>query len=338
MGIKRYIFLSIVVIILLGLYVFTFQTEDYMIEFFGIPVTLPIAVWVVIPMGVIVLFSVLHMMYYGVKAFFINRALVKDQDRFMECAKSLLLKQDCDISYKTEWFKLPTQMLTAVIDAKKGFDILENEQLKKVCEDVNAIENEGEYVDIKSYRLPKDNQITIKNQYNRLKKEPKTAYDIVKSCSDLQTPLCIDAFDVLVSNASYTEIKKSNLPLNATQILTIMKRKNDENDDLFLDDNQVQELVNSIQMSEDEYLNIAKELKESLNPDILVNIFEKIYRENPVAGKAYLYVLFELQMMDEARTMLKQSDESEYEYFRIYLFLRDNNKNVDIDMFLHGND
>lgn len=333
MGVKRYILFSVVLVVALGLYVYSFQGGSYMLEFFGIPITLPIAAWVILPVVLVIIFSAIHMMYYSMRVFMANRALGKDYETFIESSKAILLGEKFQPKFKTEWFKLPNEMLTAIASPKDGVQKLNNEPLRDICSNIVHIKD-GEYIDIKQYKLSKENPLILKNRLNELNSNPKIASDILRSCSDLESPLCAKAFELLLQNASYTEIRKFNFPLNAKHLLILLKRYEDVEDDIYMNEDDVGALMAKVPMSKDEYVEAARLLKRKMNPDNLVAIFDEIYNNNSEAGKGYLYVLFELQMLDRAREILQNSEEEEFKEFRAYLFLRDNGQNTDLKLLL----
>ncbi len=333
MGIKKYMFFSMALIVLCGVYVFTFQDASYSIEFFGVPVALKIAVWVVLPMILLAIFSVFHLIFYSFKINMQNRALAKDYEMFLKSAKQALLGENFEPKYKTKWFLDANDMLLALRDAKRGLEVVKNEELKQVCKDVSDIEN-SEHVNMKFYKLDEKNPLAIKNRLNELEKNPKIASEILRSCESLDSDLAKRAFEILVSTASYTEIKKFNFPLSTKDISVILKRNIDKEDALYINEADIDSLINEVSMSEDEYLQIAKILKKEINPDTLVAMFENIFHKDTNAGKAYFYILFELQMIDKARELLDSTDENEYQEFKTYLFLRDSGQNTDIKLLI----
>lgn len=333
MGIKRFVFLSFVLIALCGLYVYSLVNGWYLIKIFGIHVSLPISVWIILPMIVIAIASILHITYYGLKVFWANRALAKDCESFALASKAALLGEEYDAKYKTKWFLLPDEMLSALANAKKGTSRLSSENLKKICEDKVDIQ-EGKVVNLKQYKLNQDNELVIQNKLNQLNLEPKFCSEVLRSCQDIKSGLCKKAFEVLINTASYTEIKKFNFPLSANDIVVILKRNFNKEDDLFISDTDIDVQLAKTSLNADEYVAIAQVLKSNMNPDTLVNIFEKMHNQNHAATKAYIYVLFELQMLDKVRDVLQNADDGEFEEFETYLFLRENGKKADIKHFI----
>lgn len=334
MGIKRYVFFAIIIIALCGVYVYTFQDGSYSLEFFGIPIALKIAVWIVLPMVLLAIFTILHLTYYYIKISMQRRALAKDYEMFLEYAKSALLGKDFTPQFKTQWFQTPTEMLKAMREAKDGANLLRDEELKKICQDIVSIDD-GEFVNIKPYKLDSENPLAIKNRLNELNSEPKKAQEILRNCSSLDSNLCKSAFDSLIKTASYTEIRKYDFPLSPKEVSIILKRNIDKDDDLYISETDIDSLINEVKMGEDEYVKIANLLKREINPETLVAMFEKIFHKDITAGKAYLYILFELQMIDKAREVLQNADEDEYKEFKTYLFLRDNGQNIDLKLLVN---
>ena len=65
-----------------------------------------------------------------------------------------------------------------------------------------------------------------------------------------------------------------------------------------------------------------------MSPESYKAFFEKLKDENSNATEAYLYVLYELGMIDALREQLSLSDGDEHDKFDILLFLKDHGKNV----------
>jgi hypothetical protein len=71
-----------------------------------------------------------------------------------------------------------------------------------------------------------------------------------------------------------------------------------------------------------------------MEPDVLLKLYDNIQSKNHHAAFAYLYILFELRLIEKAREFLDNNEEREFEKFRILLFLRDNGKIVDTDLII----
>ena len=116
MYLKRYTIASILLMVIVGWYVYAFVTQDsYAIEFFGIQLpTLSIAVLVVVPLVVLYIASLLHMAFYSLLGGFEHRKYDKDYEKFIDSiVDAYLFKAERNHVYKTDRYKL----LGKVIDS-----------------------------------------------------------------------------------------------------------------------------------------------------------------------------------------------------------------------------
>ena len=70
MRLGLYILASIVLMAMVGVFIYTINPNDYSNNFFGVYISMPVAVWVMLPMFLLMLASLVHMMFYGAKNFF----------------------------------------------------------------------------------------------------------------------------------------------------------------------------------------------------------------------------------------------------------------------------
>jgi hypothetical protein len=66
-------------------------------------------------------------------------------------------------------------------------------------------------------------------------------------------------------------------------------------------------------------------------PDQLIKLLEELSIDNEAATEAYLYVLFEYEMIDEARSILSGSAQNEYKPYKALLDLKDAGKYYNLD-------
>ena len=335
MGIKRYILLSIVFILVVGLYVYSFNGESYHLEPLGMYFTFPVAIWVVLPLIMFAIASVIHMQFYSFKNYLYQKRLKKDFDNFREVAKQAILGESVDhVDFKTEDFKNGREVLSMLkVDPTKDI-VLKDPELAQRYDIVKSI-LQGNYEDIKKYRLSKDNPLVIQNNINRLKIEPKYAYEVLKSCDDRSSELCSKAYDALLDIASFNEIKRYNFTPDKRTFRRMMERYLEPSDSFEMDIKSIEEMLEQFNADKADYLELAREIKVKLSPDALIALFEKLYNtKGAVAADAYLYVLYDLQMIDKIREILDHADKDEFVKFRTILFLRDHGKSIDLDKFL----
>ncbi len=333
MGIKKYTVFSLIFLVVVGAYIYSFNGDTYTLTAFGIPLTLPIAVWVILPALLITIASILHMVFYSVKGYFIQRNLQKDYKTFLQYAKLRILGLDSNNNFKTTWYKLPVKILKHFkFDATKDPDDIEDEEIKNTILDLKRVEK-GESVNLKKYKLPKDNYFMKKNILNKLTEDKKYAEEILSGCKNKEDEVCKKAFEVYASYTTYSNIKKQGFKIDKKMFEKLLDRIIDSDDFFSMESGDILELLKSFKCSKREYIQFAKKLKQTLSPELLISIYEKLSSENDSATQAYLYILFEYQMIDKVREVLENSAKNEYEKFKYFLFLRDSGKNFDIDLF-----
>jgi len=334
MGIKRYILLSLVFVVAVGLYVFSFEGTQLNRAFFGVDVTLPVALWVIIPLILLMVASAVHMSFYYAKAGLQERARKKDYEQFIQAAKASLLEEEASVAFKTQWFTLPAALFSrTTLKPNSDAQGIENEELAAVIDTVARI-HQGEVVELKKYKLRQDNPLVMRNKLNQLKENPRLASEFLKSCVLDETPLCKQAFKTLLKTGSYAEIKRFGRVLDEEMILDLLHRYADKEDALAMDEAELEVLLSDPVLSKQGLIEAAKTLQSVLNPDALVALFEKLYNGRIEACDAFLYVLFELQMIDRAREVLENSDEEDLIKFKLLLFLKDHGKHCDTSLFV----
>jgi hypothetical protein len=335
MGIKRYIVLALIFIVAVGLYVFSFNGQSFTLEILGLSLTLPVAVWIIVPVALLVIASIIHLAYYAMKQYINTRSHKKDYETFLKSAKQILMYEVPTVQYKTPWFELPHALLSQLELKKEAkSEEISNEELKDTIDLINKIRN-GEYVELKKFKLRQDNPLTIQNRLNKLNANPKMASEILRNETiDKEDKLYKRAWEIVRESASFTEIQKLNIKLSKEDILFILNRYVDEDDALFIENEALEELLKSDVLGRKELSEAAKILQKKLTPDGIVALFEKLYNARADTSDAFLYLLFELQMIDRAREILENSDEEDFKEFKLLLFLRDHGKKCDTSFFV----
>jgi len=335
MGIKRYIVLTLVYLLAIGLYVYSFNGDKYTLEVYKFSLNLPIAIWIVLPAILLFVASTFHMMYYSLKDFWKGRALNKDFENFKLVLSEKVLDEESSLKFKTEFFKFVGKSLK-MFEYKEVNDLnTENEKIENMRQVFRDI-NDGKVLELKKYKLSDDNKLIEKNDFNKLAVDAKYATTILKNCKDEKSELCQKAYFEFLKYASFDEIKKLGYTPTKEMFRVLMERYLDEEEKFEMDLESIEELLMQFKATREDYLELAYEIKIKLSPDALIALFEKLYNspEHTAASDAYLYVLYELQMIDKIREILDNSDEDEFRKFKTLLFLRDNGKNVDSGIFL----
>ena len=87
-----------------------------------------------------------------------------------------------------------------------------------------------------------------------------------------------------------TTIKKIYKNVNLDKELTIkLLEKNIENSEFGFENNEILELVKNIKLSKDDYIQLAKKYKNSLNPDVLIELLKKFHK-NKKKLQLHIYI------------------------------------------------
>ena len=168
---KQFFLYSIVYIAIVAILVFTQQSSSYTLGLFGFTLTLPVAVWIVLPLILYMILAIFHIVFHSFAFYRTKRAIAKDLSAYDAMSKEVLLGLDTNKDFKTEYFKDPSE-LTKILSPwydSTGIDV-KNEDLKEVIGVIEKVKN-GEVADLRKYKLPKDNGLFLQNELNRLDAE-----------------------------------------------------------------------------------------------------------------------------------------------------------------------
>ena len=70
MRLGLYVFATLVLMVIVGGFTYTVNPDHYTLEMMGINFNFPVAVWVVLPMLLLFIFTLIHMFFYGLKNYF----------------------------------------------------------------------------------------------------------------------------------------------------------------------------------------------------------------------------------------------------------------------------
>jgi len=327
MGLKKYIALSLLLIIAVYIFVFSIQTGNYTVNILDYTIDLPIAVWIILPAGVLFLATILHIVFYGFKNYLQASSIKKDEENIIEFFKDVLLENNSNKKFKQKALKELSDILVQMklMPKSDSFDST-NSDIKNIVNNIIKI-NSGEYVSDKSFKFNKNGEIAQKNILNRVSSDVDYAIDVLKKSKDFSSKIVKAAFNNVVKNKSMTTIKKllDGLKLDKEMVLELMK-KDSENSEFALEHESIIKYTKDVDFNKEDYLTFAKLYKKSIQPDELIKLFETISNENELAIDAYLVILFEYEMIDKVREALNSYGKEEYQPYRALLDLKDSGK------------
>ena len=339
MYIKRYSIAAFIWIALVGWYVYAYVTQGSMsIDMFGIPLpSLSVALWVVVPLVILYIASVLHMAFYSMLGNFKLRGYEKDFEKIINAIIDAYLgKKSRSYTFKTERYKLLGTLLekSTVFPTGELIGITGNEKIDKVLTLIEDIKK-GEVVDLKPFNLLPENPLVIQNEKNRVKKGDVLAADILSNCTKYADELCTFVYTNYVKTATISNIIKYKAFLTKEALHEIMIRINSDEHTLSVSNEELIELFNKLELSKQDYIELSITLaKGGMIPEQRMKLFETLSDEKEDAMDAYLFTLFDLEMLAPAVEILEHSQPDEFQNFKAYRALKDCGKNFSIYLFI----
>jgi len=339
MYIKRYTVAAFMLMGLVGAYVYSYVTqESTTIDFFGIPLpSLAIAVWIVVPLFLLYVASVLHMAFYSLLGSMNLRKYEKDYEKIIEAiVDSYLGKKSRTHAFKTPRYKLLGTLLehTALFPIGDVTDITGNEKIDNVLKAIEKIKR-GEVVDLKPYNLEIDNELVIQNERNRYKSGELKAEDLLSNSTKYADVLRKEVYADLVKTAPIATIQKYKALLTKDALYAILARVNAENFTIELSEDELYAFVNAVELTSQDFIKLSSVIATGgMLPEQRIRLFEMLSEENDAAVEAYLYTLFDLEMIAPANEILENSQPDEYKKFKAYAALKDCQKHFSIELFV----
>jgi hypothetical protein len=357
MGLSRYIFGTLILIVSIAGYVFSIESGDYKVVMGGEIILLPITIWVVAPAVLLFLLTVTHLIFYSIRQYFINKGIIEDKNLIINLIKHNLSGSTANYRFNNKYF----EEISNVIE-KLDFNFprtelkTQNESINNLCQKMGKISN-GEHVSLDEFSLPKDSDLREKNNINKLKVDIKYCLEVLHNSTEYSEKLFRAALIQTIETKNIDNIRKllENTNLNkemTLELLTLDSLCVDK--DLALKKEEISELISKIryELTDLDYINIAKMYNVSrMSPDEVISLFENlscmtitkkdldqeagkdvIVKANEGATKAYLYVLFEYEMLDKVEEIVKDAGEDDYIPYRVLLNLKkEQGKNYTFD-------
>lgn len=333
MRIGMYIMTSLMLIILVGVYVYTINDSIYSLNLFGINVPLPVAAWVAIAMGALLVASVLHMMFYGAKGFFARKKWSKDAVGLEDAAYYALLNEPRKRSFSVSEIRSGASILSiSSLDAKgvtKGL----SEKLASTVTWINDIKS-GKYVDLKSKKVHKimssDNPIVIQNNINRIKEQPMFAETILTNSTKYNDSVVSASFAQMVSTESMYKLRKYANRMNTSDLYTLLERA-DSGEEIGLSVDNIKAIIKELNLQCKDYIRLAKSTVGKLSPDENLGMFKKFAARDEKAENAYIYIMFQYEMLDGIKHIFEENDEEKFRSYKLLYELKKDNRNYKID-------
>jgi len=337
MYIKRFSIAAFILMGLVGSYFYvSFPNEHLAIDILGVhSATLPIAFWVVLPMVLLYLATITHMLFYSIVGSFKLRKYRVDSETFEDSVKDALLGRiERHNSYKTDRYSLFGKVVdNARLELINEIPATGSEKLDETITLVSKI-NAGEHVDLKKFYLSKANPLVQKNDINAYNAGDIAEEKILNNVNDYSAELVSLAFTNYAKTAPLSQIEKYKAQLTKSVLLKIVARVNADENNLDISIDSLIALFKEVSLQKEDYINLSATLAEHMLPDERIKLFKTLSDEDEVATAAYLYTLFDLEMIAPAEDILENSQHDEFVYFKAYKALKDCHKNFPIELFI----
>jgi len=330
MGLKKYIIGSLLLAIIVFGYTFSIEAGDYRVQIVDFTIILPVAVWVVLPMVLLLVLTIIHILFYGLKNYFTIKAITKDSQSVISLINKRLLKENSSVTFQNENFKEIGSIVKQLdIDVSNSNFSTEDKEISKTVEQSFNIKS-GKYIPSKELKLDEKNPMMIDNTKNRISLDDNFALEVVKNPTKYSQDIIKYAFLKSIDSKSMTSIKKvlAELTLDNDMVKALLKKDSEQKPEFAMTNDVILNMLKKVKLSNAELVEIIKDYKKTMTPDQIIKLFEDLAQENEEYTTSYLYVLAEYEMIDKMRDILVNSAANEYVAFKALVDLKDAGKHT----------
>ena len=327
MRLALYIFATFALMVIIAAFTYTVNPDHYTIELMGINFSFPVAVWIVLPMLLLLIFTLVHMFFYGLKNYFILKKWQKDANTLEDALYWSLVNEPKEQKYGIDVVGSSASLL-----GKASLNISDNMEgltprLTRVVNIIQKIKN-GDYVDFKEEKMTKvfnvGNPILTQNRLNRLESDDKFVADVLKSTSEYTEIVKAEALETFARKENFVKAQKYAKVFDIKSFFTMLERVTEE-DNLELTPEILTDFVKALDLSCQDFIKIVSVTKKYFNPEENLTLFRSYQIENPKAQNAYLYLLFEYELLEQVAIYLNEEEENEFIKFRAFYQLKQEN-------------
>ncbi len=338
MHIKRYTIASFLLIAFIGWYVSTFvSSQTISVNVFGIEIPpLSVSIWAMIPLFIFYIASVTHIIFYSVVGTLNLRKYEQDYEKIIDCISDAYLgKENRHHMFKTSKYKLLGNLIdnTNLFPTNITGESINDERISATIKLIESIKN-GEVVDLKKSALSIDNDLVIQNERNRYKNDMERAEDFLSHRAKYNTELLKEIYVDFAKTASVKLIEKYKASMSKPALFEILSRVNTDEYTIDISNETLMSLFETLDLDNGDYVKISASLSLGMIPEERIKLFEILSEMNDSATEAYLFTLYDLEMMEPANAILDISQADEYINFKAYRALKECHKNFNINLFV----
>ncbi len=336
MRLGLYTFASLAFIGLVAGFVYTVTPGSYPLDVAGFHLDLPIALWIAIPLLVLLILTIFHFIYYGTRHFFARRKWQRDADALQDALYWSLIRQPRSHTYAIPQIREGASLLSSASLELKALPEGVSSKLARTADWIKQIQS-GEVVDLKQKKverfLEKDNPLLVQNQLNRLAADSDFADEVLRSREHHAKPVVEAALKKALEIQTFFKLKKYANLLSFSDLEILLDRA-DAGEDIGLTLENMETFVEGMELTCSQYMRLVRSAVKAFNPDESLAWFKKAAAEHIRAQAAYLYLLFRYEMLEQAKEFLEEHEEDEFVAFRAFYVLKKNKYNYKVRDFI----
>lgn len=336
MQLKRYTIASLILMILVAAAVYSIDNGSISFDLLGMHFpNLPVAFWVVVPLAIMYVASLLHMGVFALVGNFKLRRLNKDHEKMVDALRDALLGVgERNNVYKSDAYKLMGKLIDhSVILPFETLRSVGNEKIDDALQLMRDVK-ENKKVEIKKFHLASSTSIAIQNNLNRFERGELDADAILSRPDSYGEIVCSKAYQSYVKTASVGSVMKFKHLFTKASLIDFIQRINASENGIQISNEELTALFASIKLQANDWIDISEAMSKNMLPEQRIRLFEMLSETNDDAMEGYLYTLYDLQMIDTANEILNNTSNNDYQIFKAYRDLKRANKHYDIAIFL----
>ncbi|MDP3292745.1 MAG: hypothetical protein Q8M43_12015 [Sulfuricurvum sp.] len=336
MQLKRYTIASLILILLVAAAVYSIDNESISFDLLGMHFpNLPVAFWVVVPLIIMYLASLLHMGIYALVGNFKLRRLNKDHEKMIDALRdSLLGVNERNYVYKSDAYKLMGKLIdNALILPYETLRSVGNEKIDEALQLMRDVK-EKKKVEIKKFHLSNTTSIAIENNLNRFERGEIDADTILSRPESYGEIVCAKAYESYVKTASIGSVMKFKNLFTKASLVDFVQRVNAAENGIQISNEELATIFSALKLSSNDWIDLSAAMSKNMLPEQRIRLFEMLSENNDDAMEGYLYTLYDLQMIDTANEILNNTAHTDFQIFKAYRDLKRANKHYDIAIFL----
>jgi hypothetical protein len=334
MKVWLYIFLTLLIMVGMGAYVYTLNPGGHTLEILGVSLTLPIAVWIVLPTFILLTYTLLYLLIHGLRSYFIIKRWRRDSDTLEDALYWSLLNEP-----KKQRYALDEIGGSATLLESATLSLLDkrieglNPRLTRVVDVLIRIKS-GEYVDLKTEKMARvfshGNPYLIQNRLNRLENDEKFVNEVLSSSGKFSPQVREEALHTFAKKSTFDMARKYMKLFDSESFFILLERTTME-EKLGLTTEILNEFVMALNIGCRDYIRLARHTKKIFLPQENLMMFEQYQKGNAEAQHAYLYLLFEYELLDEVENYFEEYDSSDFIKFRALYTLKKEHKGFKLE-------